>query len=155
MDFPMKIANRSWRLSSVILAVTGVILIGMGLYFVLLRPPLLPEDMRYMSVSAAQIEALGQGLSGWLDRVFDVMGGYVIATGVLTTALAATSFRARDPFAVVGVVVAGIASIAWMSAVNFIIGSDFKWFLLAIALLWASSVGFFWLERRGLRSGSI
>jgi hypothetical protein len=155
MDFPMKIADRSWALSSVILAVTGVILIGMGLYFVFLRPPLLPEDMRYMSLSAAQIEALGQGLSGWLHRVFSVMGGYMIATGVLTVTLAATSFRARDRFAVVGVVVAGIVSIAWMSAVNFIIGSDFKWILLGIALLWASSVGFFWLERRGLRGGSI
>lgn len=79
----------------------------------------------------------------------------MIATGVLTVTLAATSFRARDRFAVVGVVVAGIVSIAWMSAVNFIIGSDFKWILLGIALLWASSVGFFWLERRGLRGGSI
>ena len=147
--------DRSWTLSSVILAVTGVILIGMGLYFVFLRPPLLPEDMRYMSLSAAQIEAFGQGLSGWLDRVFSVLGGYMIATGVLTITLAATSFRARNRFAAVGVAVAGIASVAWMSAVNFIIGSDFKWILLALALLWASGVGIFWLEQRGFRDGSI
>ena len=137
------------------LVVTGVILIGMGLYFVFLRPPLLPEDMRYMSLSAAQIEAFGQGLSEWLDRVFSVLGGYMIATGVLTITLAATSFRARNRFAAVGVALAGIASIAWMSAVNFIIGSDFKWILLALALLWASGVGIFWLEQRGLRNGSI
>ena len=147
--------DRSWPLSSVILAVTGVILIGMGFYFVFLRPPLLPEDMRYMSLSAAQIEAFGQGLSEWLDRVFSVLGGYMIATGVLTITLAATSFRARNRFAAVGVALAGIASIAWMSAVNFIIGSDFKWILLALALLWASGVGIFWLEQRGLRNGSI
>ena len=33
--------------SSRVLALCGLILIGMGLYFVLLRPALLPEDTRF------------------------------------------------------------------------------------------------------------
>lgn len=37
--------------SSRVLALCGFILIGMGLYFVLLRPALLPEDTHYMGTS--------------------------------------------------------------------------------------------------------
>jgi hypothetical protein len=72
------------------------------------------------------------------------MGGYVTATGVL----AVTAFRQRQPWAVVGAAVAGVASIDWMAAVNFMINSDFKWVLLAFALTWAASIAAFALEAR-------
>ncbi|WP_204349658.1 hypothetical protein, partial [Serratia marcescens] len=62
------------------------------LYFILVRPPLLPEDVRYMALPATQFDAVKQGLEAWLAHVFQVMGGYVLATGVLTITLAATSF---------------------------------------------------------------
>ena len=45
-----------------------------------------------------------------------------------------------------GVAIGGAASIGLMAAVNFIIDSDFKWALLAMALLWAFSLGLFWIE---------
>ena len=35
----------------------GIWLIGLGLYFMLLRPPLLPEDLRYMGTSAGEIQS--------------------------------------------------------------------------------------------------
>ena len=89
----MKIARESWPLSSVLLLLSGVALIPVGLYFVLMRPPLLPEDLRYIGKSLAQLEAGAPHLTAWLRYVFRVMGGYVIATGVLTIALATTSFR--------------------------------------------------------------
>lgn len=38
------------------LALGGMILIGMGLWFVFLRPALLPEDARYMGSTVAQIQ---------------------------------------------------------------------------------------------------
>jgi hypothetical protein len=125
-------------------------LIGVGFYFVFLRPSLLPEDIRYMNLSPAELQSIGPRLGAWLTHVFRVMGGYVAATGVLALTLAATAYRERHPWTVAGAAVAGAASIGWMAAVNFMIGSDFKWVLLAFALVWASSLLLFgWESRRG------
>ena len=42
-------------------------------------------------------------------------------------------------------------AVGWMTAVNFMIDSDFKWVLLAMALLWACSLVLFWFENRARR----
>ena len=138
----------SWPLSSIILAVAGVALVAVGLYFVLLRPPLLPEDVRYMGLSAVQLDAIRPRLEGWLTQVFRVMGGYITATGALTITLAATSFREHRWSAAIGAFIGGVLSMGWMAVVNFMIDSDFKWLLLAMALLWACSLVLFWFERK-------
>lgn len=144
-------AHRSWPLSAWLLALAGVAMIGVGLFFLLLRPPLLAEDVCYMALSEAQLAAVSPALQGWLAHVFRVMGGHVLALGVLTVTLAATAYREGRWLAWFGVLLGGAASIAWMSAVNFIIASDYKWPLLAIALLWAGSLLAFSFERRTRR----
>ena len=135
-----------WPPSSLVLAAAGVALVGIGSYFIFLRPPLLPEDVRYMGQAIAQFDAVRPRLEAWLTQVFRVMGGYVLATGVLSMTLAATSFRAHHWGAALGVAIGGAASIGLMVAVNFIINSDFKWALLTVALLWAFSLGLFCFE---------
>jgi hypothetical protein len=140
--------STAWPPSSIVLIIAGALLAGMGLYFMILRPPLLPEDTRFMGMAAAQLDPLRPGLDAWLTQVFRVMGGYVLATGVLAVTLAATSFRQRSPVAAVGAFIGGAASIGWMVVVNFTINSDFKWVLLAMALVWAASLVLFRLERR-------
>ena len=92
----------STPLSSMLLVLFGAALVLMGLYFALLRPPLLPEDLRYFGASQAQLDSIAPQLPSWLKQVFRVMGGYVAATGVLTITLAATSFRLKQPFAAPG-----------------------------------------------------
>ena len=57
---------------------------GLGLYFIFIRPPLLPEDPRFMGASLADIQSAIPGLLIWLRRVFWVMGGFMVATSVLT-----------------------------------------------------------------------
>jgi hypothetical protein len=147
----MKQEIRPWTLSSIILAAAGLAVTGVGLYFIFLRPPLLPEDLRYLALPAAQLDIVKPRLSVWLTHVFTVLGGYAVATGVLTVTLAATSFRARSRGAAVGAAIGGAASIGLMAAVNFSIASDFKWVLLGMALLWGCSLGLFWLETRSER----
>ena len=144
----MNSGRKFWPPSSLVLAVAGVALVGTGLYFILIRTPLLPEDVRYMGVPAAQFDVFRPRLEAWLTHVFRVMGGYVLATGVLTITLAATSFRAHHWGAALGVLIGGAASIGLMAAVNFMIGSDFKWVLFSMALVWALSLGLFWFEKR-------
>jgi hypothetical protein len=143
----MAVTTRSWTLSSILLALAGVTLVGAGIYFLFLRPPLLPEDIRFMGLSAAQLGPVRPRLEAWLTHVFQVMGGYVLATGVLTITLAATSFRTHQWGAGIGALIGGTASIGWMAIVNFMIDSDFKWSLLAMALLWAASLAVFWFEK--------
>lgn len=143
----MPTTSARWRPSSILLAAAGTSLIIAGLYFLLLRPPLLPEDVRYMDLGAAELAAVRPRLDAWLTHVFQVMGGYVLATGVLTVTLAATSFRAYHWSAAIGALIGGAASIGWMAVVNFIINSNFKWVLLGMALLWAASLALFVFER--------
>ncbi|RWB32424.1 MAG: hypothetical protein E5V25_02595 [Mesorhizobium sp.] len=144
----------SWPLSSILLAAFGVALIGIGMFFLVLRPPLLPEDMRFIGLSLEQLQAEQPRMAIWLLHVFRVLGGYATAAGLLTVTIAATSFRQHDGVAGLGATVAGAASIGWMAIVNFVIASDFRWVLLAIALLWASSIALFWVERKTALVGS-
>ena len=70
--------------SAWIITACGVWLVGLGLYFIALRPPLLPEDTRFMGATAVQIQAAAPGLEAWLKKVFTVMGGFMAGAGVLT-----------------------------------------------------------------------
>lgn len=132
------------------LALGGLILIGLGLYFIFLRPPLLPEDLRYMGVSQAQIQSTIPGLQLWLGRVFSVVGGYMIATGFLTVYISATSFRTGKLGVIAVVCVSGLASIGWMVITNFMIDSDFKWLLMMLSLPWIVALLLYWISGSGL-----
>ena len=129
------------------LALGGAILMALGLYFAFLRPPLLPEDPRFMGSSLAQVQEALPGLSLWLRRVFWVMGGYIFATGLLTVYLALTAFRSRARGAASVVAVSGLASIGLMVVVNFVIASDFRWLILSFALPWAVALVLHRIER--------
>ena len=136
------------RLSTPIFVLCGIWRIGLGLYFALLRPALLPEDPRYIGTSLAEIQAAVPGLERWLRRVFTVMGGFVAASGVLTMHLAMTAGTGRRKGAGAVFALVGLLTVATMSWTNFQIGSDFRWLLLVPALLWlAGMVIFFRFEK--------
>ena len=98
-------------LSWIVLAAAGVAVTGIGSYFIFLRPPLLPEDLRFLALRASQLDIVGPRLELWLAHVFIVLGGYAVATGVLTITLAVTSFRAHSRGAAIGMSIGGAASI--------------------------------------------
>jgi hypothetical protein len=147
----MNATATSFPLSAIALALAGIILMGLGLYFVLLRPPLLSEDLRYMGISLSEVQLHVPGLLPWLRRVMWVMGGYAISTGLLTLYVAATTFRARAKSAAGIVAVAGITSIGWMAFVNFIIDSDFKWLILVLVLPWVVALALYHAESSSKR----
>ena len=112
----------------------------MGAYFILLRPPLLPEDARYIGLSLERVATAAPRLMRWLRQVFRVLGGHILASGVLTiTLVTSPSFRAHNWGAVIAAMTAGMASIGLMTIVNFRIDSDFKWMLFGVGLLWLSA----------------
>jgi hypothetical protein len=126
--------------SAWLLAVCGLIVVSIGVFFIAFRPPLLPEDRRYMAAPQEALAVVLPDLSRWLGKVFSVMGGYMVATGVLTIYVALSGVRDGSTSAWVVAAVAGAASVGLMSAVNFMLRSDFRWPLLSLAVLWTSAV---------------
>ena len=120
------------------LIVCGVWLIGLGFYFIFLRPPLLPEDPRFMGTTLVQIRIDVPGLEIWLNKVFAVMGGFMAAAGVLTVFVAAVAMPRRLPGVAWVNALSGALTVALMSATNFALHSDFRWLLLVPALVWFS-----------------
>ncbi len=133
--------------SATVLALGGAILMILGLYFVFLRPPLLPEDPRFMGTSMAQVQMNVPGLLIWLRRVFWVMGGYMFASGLLTFYVALTSFRDRVRGAAGVIAISGLTSIGLMAAVNMMIASDFKWLILSFVVPWVLALVLYRSER--------
>ncbi len=114
----------------------GAWLIALGLYFLFLRPALLPEDPKYIGSSLEAIRVAMPGLERWLGHVFNVMGGFMVATGAMTVLVAFRFLARRERGTFAALTAAGAASVALMSVTNFLLHSDFRWLLLLPALLW-------------------
>lgn len=115
----------------------GVWQVGLGAYFIFVRPPLLPEDVRYMALAGQLLAGVEPGLGKWLPKVFTVMGGFMAGAGVLTAHYAqqVMPLRLRGSAAVLAV--AGVLTVGLMSAVNFVLHSDFRFLLAVPPVLWA------------------
>ena len=138
---------RRLPLSSKVFLVFGLWLVALGLYFALLRPALLLEDPRYIGGSLEAIRAAVPGLECWLGHVFKVMGGFMLATDALTVLAVCRWLAKRERGTFAALAVAGAASVGLMSAINFLLNSDFRWLLLLPALLWLLGLAWYLKER--------
>lgn len=123
-----------------LMAACGAWLVGLGAFFVFVRPALLPEDLRYIGADAAALQAIAPGLLRWLGEVFSVMGGFMAGAGLLVGYLAwqLMPLRPRGAAWVLGV--NGVVTFGLMSAVNFALHSDFRWLLAIPPILCAVSI---------------
>ena len=126
--------------SGKVFVICGLWLVVLGIYFLFLRPALLPEDPRYIGSPLEAIRSAVPGLERWLGHVFNVMGGFMIATGAITMLVACRTLARRERGTFAALSVAGAASVALMSATNFLLSSDFRWLLLLPALLWLAGL---------------
>ena len=130
----------SMQPSGKVFLVCGLWLIALGLYFLFLRPALLPEDPAFIGSSLEAIRTAIPGLERWLGHVFNVMGGFMIAAGAVTMLLAWRFISRRAPGTFATLLVAGAGSVALMSVTNFLLHSNFRWLLLLPALLWLAGL---------------
>ena len=128
--------GESRRVSTWLLIACGVWLIGLGFYFIFLRPPVLPEDPRFMGTTVAQIRTAVPGLENWLKRVFAVMGGFMAGAGVLTVFVAAVAMPKRLKGTSWAIAASGALTVGLMSATNLVLNSEFKWLLIVPAVVW-------------------
>jgi len=136
----MNVANKSRRTSAWMLITCGIWLVGLGVYFVFLRPPLLPEDLRFMGATISQVQSVVPGLENWLRKVFTVMGGFMAGAGVLTVFVAVVAMPPRLKGTSWAIAASGVLTVALMSATNFALQSDFRWVLLLPALVWLAGL---------------
>ena len=123
-----------------VFAACGLWMALLGVYFVLLRPALLPEDPRFMGTSIEALRAAAPGMERWLGHVFNVMGGFMVAAGTMTMLVAWRFLAGRAPGTLLALTVAGASGVALMSATNFMLQSDFRWLLLGPVLLWVAGL---------------
>lgn len=131
------------RVACWLLTACGVWLVGLGIYFIALRPPLLPEDPRFMGSTLEQLRQAAPGLESWLRIVFTVMGGYMAGAGILTLFVARVAVAHRLPGAGWAIALAGLSTVGLMSAMNFVLHSDFRWVLVVPVAIWAAGVAAF------------
>jgi len=136
-------SRRLRPVSTWMLTACGVWLVGLGLYFIALRPALLPEDPRFMGTTLIQIRTAVPGLESWLKKVFTVMGGFMTGVGVLTVFVATAAMPSRLKGTSWAIALAGALTVALMSATNFALDSDFKWLLLFPVLSWLVGLVFY------------
>lgn len=144
----MQIRKPRPPISMFIFIACGIWLIGLGLYFMFLRPPLLPEDLRYMGTSLGEIQSAMPGLERWMQRVFTVMGGFMMGAGVLTILAVINASAVRKKWTWIVLALAGLFTVGTMSLTNFQLNSDFKWLLLIPSLLWIIGLVFPTVIRR-------
>jgi hypothetical protein len=124
-----------------LLAACGVFQIGMGLWFIIVRPPMLPEDQTFTGMRLEALNRQAPAFPIWLDWVFTVLGGHAMSSGILAVLAACLLWNRRvELVAVLLLAAAGVASAMLMSGVNFAIDSDFRWLLLLPALTWLTAV---------------
>ena len=123
-----------------LIAACGVWLVGLGLYFIFLRPPLLPEDVRYIGSNLQALQAAAPHLADWLGKVLTVMGGFMAGTGMLIAFFAWTVMATRPRWTTLVLVFVGAFTLVLMSAVNFALHSDFSWLLVVPPVVWAGAV---------------
>lgn len=124
------------RVACWLLTACGVWLVGLGVYYIALRPPLLPQDPRFMGSTLEQLRQAAPGLESWLRIVFTVMGGYMVGCGVLTAFLARSVVTRRVTGSAWALGLAGASTVVLMSAMNFVLHSDFRWLLVVPAACW-------------------
>ena len=148
MQSTMNVRIANHHVASWLIGACGVWLVGLGLYFIVVRPPLLPEDARSMGATIAHIHAAVPGLDGWLKKVFIVMGGFMAGAGVLTVFVATVAMPSRLNGTSWAIALAGAPTLALMSATNFALDSDFKWLLLVPAAIWLAGLVLHVMGRR-------
>ncbi len=144
----MSALGKNRHASTWMLIACGVWLVILGFYFMLIRPPLLPEDLRYMHTTLAQVRTAIPGLESWLARVFPVLGGFMAGAGVLTVFVALVAMPQRLKGTSWALALSGVLTTGLMSATNFVLRSDFRWLLLVPALVWFTGVVLYIAGRR-------
>lgn len=116
--------------------VLGVLTLGTGIYFLWLRPPLLPEDILFIGVAP---DVLPPPLLDWLGIVFRTWGGFIAGFGALLMGIGTFMLTGRARWLYWATALGILAAFGRFLISNIVLRSDFLWFIAAIFLLAAAA----------------
>ena len=133
------------RVGGALLLVLGVLALGTSIYLVFLRPPMLPEDLRF---TGAVPQSLTPRMAEWLHVVFRTWGSFVAGFGLLLIAIGVHLLTGREEALRRGAAAAIVIAFGTFLASNVRLASDFLPVIAAEALLALLTAGWLILPRR-------
>jgi hypothetical protein len=122
------------RVAGAVLLTFALLTMGTGVYFMALRPPLLPEDLRFTGLEQADVPAR---LRPWLAVVFRTWGGFVVGLGLCIAGHGAASWMNQPAWSRVSAALGVLFAFGSFLASNIQLRSEFLWF---IGLLFVGAV---------------
>lgn len=84
------------RLTGGLVTILGVLALGTGVYFLGIRPTLLPEDIRFTGMDGT---TLPQPFIDWLGIVFRTWGGFITGFGIVIIGIGFATFAGDNKMA--------------------------------------------------------
>jgi len=123
-------------LSGALIFALGVLTLGTAIYFLALRPPLLPEDIRH---SGIDIATLPPAFFDWLGVVFRSWGGFIAGFGIVLLGIGTFMLTGRTRWLSWATAAGVLVAFGRFVYGNTILNSDFLWFIAILFLLAAGS----------------
>ena len=114
------------------LPMLGLLTLGIGIYLVHIRPPLLPEDIVFTGLAP---DALPQAFRDWLGIVFATWGGFTIGFALVLSGLGAAFVTGRSMWLRWCTALAVVVAFGRFLASSIIIESDFVRSIASLFLL--------------------
>lgn len=124
--------NRGDRLSGALLVALGVLTLGTAIFFLLLRPPLLPEDIRHTGID---VSSLPPAFLDWLRIVFRTWGGFIAGFGIVLLGIGTFTLTGRARWLHWSTAAAVLVAFGRFLFSNIVLASDFLWFISLLSLL--------------------
>ncbi|KAF1693197.1 hypothetical protein CSC62_13385 [Pseudoxanthomonas jiangsuensis] len=137
--------DRRDALSGILLLVLGLLTMGTAVFFLVLRPALLPEDIRHTGIDPG---TLPPAFLEWLGTVFRTWGGFIAGFGVLLLGIGGFLLSGRARCLYWATAIGAVVAFGRFLFSNILLDSDFLWFISALFAL-AAATAISLLLRRG------
>ena len=130
------IVDRRDALSGILLLVLGLLTMGTAVFFLVLRPALLPEDIRHTGIDPG---TLPPAFLEWLGTVFRTWGGFIAGFGVLLLGIGGFLLSGRARCLYWATAIGAVVAFGRFLFSNILLDSDFLWFISALFALAAAT----------------
>ncbi|MEQ1945294.1 hypothetical protein ABMA32_23010 [Mesorhizobium sp. VNQ89] len=121
--------SRKDAISGTLLVVLSVVTLGIATFFLIVRPPMLSEDIAYTGVD---INTLPEAFHDWLRIVFRTWGGFIAGLGCLLVGIGVFLLTGRRRWLYLASAAGITLAFGRFLLSNIELGSDFLWLIAAV-----------------------